>query len=257
MRLAKSLAGAAAIAAVALGGGSAMAMSTATIDATVNGAVWTLAGDTATAALPGFGAVSAVASVSPITQGEPFPYFGASAAAVAAAQAGTTFCAGAGGPLACDFDGFGVGDDEITQPNQSITLSWAVPASIVEIYLLDLFTNNPVTNDPFWTEQADITINGVTGSFFATATGGDRVGALVVTAADLIAQGLDVDLITSITFSAPDLGAACGATQNCNDFSVAGVKGVPIPLPGAVWLFGSGLLAMLGVGYTRRRRAAA
>ena len=30
-----------------------------------------------------------------------------------------------------------------------------------------------------------------------------------------------------------------------------------VPIPGAVWLFGSGLLALLGVGYTRRRQAAA
>ena len=244
MRIAKPLVGAAAIVALTLTAGNASALSV--IDGT-DATPWTFGpADTATATLPGFGAVSVVATGGALTQSQPFD-----------GNSTPSFCAAGGGSLACAQDGFGVGDDEVTQPDQSITVSWAVPASIVEIYLLDLFTNNPATNDPFWTEQADITINGVTGSFFATATGGDRVGALVVTAADLIAQGLDVDLITSITFSAPDLGAACGATQNCNDFSVAGVKGVPIPLPGAVWLFGSGLLAMLGVGYTRRRRAAA
>ena len=31
----------------------------------------------------------------------------------------------------------------------------------------------------------------------------------------------------------------------------------PVPIPGAVWLFGSGVLGLLGIGYTRRRRAAA
>jgi hypothetical protein len=32
---------------------------------------------------------------------------------------------------------------------------------------------------------------------------------------------------------------------------------VATPIPGAVWLFGSGVLGLLGIGYTRRRRAAA
>jgi len=31
----------------------------------------------------------------------------------------------------------------------------------------------------------------------------------------------------------------------------------PVPLPGAVWLFGSGVLGLLGIGYSRRRQAAA
>ena len=29
------------------------------------------------------------------------------------------------------------------------------------------------------------------------------------------------------------------------------------PIPGAVWLFGTGLLGLLGIGYTRRRQATA
>ena len=31
----------------------------------------------------------------------------------------------------------------------------------------------------------------------------------------------------------------------------------PVPIPGAVWLFGTGVLGLLGIGYTRRRQAAA
>ncbi len=30
-----------------------------------------------------------------------------------------------------------------------------------------------------------------------------------------------------------------------------------VPIPGAAWLFGSGVLGLLGIGYTRRRQAAA
>ncbi|MGF1641741.1 MAG: hypothetical protein ACFCUO_12395 [Rhodospirillales bacterium] len=30
-----------------------------------------------------------------------------------------------------------------------------------------------------------------------------------------------------------------------------------VPIPGAVWLFGTGLLGLLGIGYSRRRKAAA
>ncbi|MGF1640716.1 MAG: hypothetical protein ACFCUO_07180 [Rhodospirillales bacterium] len=250
MKLSRSVVGAAAIAAATLAAGNASAAFY--IDATVNGAVWSLVGNTATtiAPLPGVGTVTATASASPITQ----TTFDGNAAA-------TAFCAGGGGSLACQKDGFGVGDgdDEVTDPTQSITVSWANPVDITAIYLLDFFTNNPTTNDPSWTEQADITINGVTRSFFATATGGDTTGAFTITAVDLLAAGFvagDLSGVTQITFAAPSVqGCTLTGGVGCNDYAVAGVAAVP--LPGAVWLFGSGLLAMLGVGYTRRRKPAA
>ena len=248
MKLSRSVVGAAAIAAATLAAGNASAAFY--IDATVNGAVWSLVGNTATtiAPLPGVGTVTATASASPITQ----TTFDGNAAA-------TAFCAGGGGSLACQKDGFGVKDDEITDPSQSIVLSWTNPVTIAAIYLLDFFTNNLITNDPSWTEQADITINGVTRSFFATATGGDTTGAFTITAVDLLAAGFvagDLSGVTQITFAAPSVqGCTLTGGVGCNDYAVAGVAAVP--LPGAVWLFGSGLLAMLGVGYTRRRKPAA
>jgi hypothetical protein len=41
------------------------------------------------------------------------------------------------------------------------------------------------------------------------------------------------------------------------DYDDFGVIVTSTPIPGAAWLFGTGLLALLGVGYSRRRRAAA
>ena len=43
-----------------------------------------------------------------------------------------------------------------------------------------------------------------------------------------------------------------------NEYVATGITGfATTPIPGAVWLFGTGLLGLLGIGYTRRRRAAA
>ncbi|MGF1641939.1 MAG: hypothetical protein ACFCUO_13410 [Rhodospirillales bacterium] len=239
MTFTKSLIGAAAIAAVTLSAGNASAVFYA--DMTDNGAVWTLAGAGATtnAPLPGFGTVTATASASPITQtifdGNTVPAFVP--------------------PLAGLFDGFGVKDDEITDPGQSITVSWANPVNIVAIYLLDFFSNNSNSGDPSWTEEATITIGGVTATFDAVENV-NKTGDFTITAADLILQGINVNGVSSILFEAPSVtGCTLTDGKGCNDYAVAGIAAVP--LPGAVWLFGSGLLAMLGIGYTRRRRAAA
>ena len=45
------------------------------------------------------------------------------------------------------------------------------------------------------------------------------------------------------------------STDNALEWS--NMSTTPVPIPGAVWLFGSGVLGLLGIGYTRRRRAAA
>ena len=46
-------------------------------------------------------------------------------------------------------------------------------------------------------------------------------------------------------------------TGSTDGFDIAAFSVTPVPIPGAVWLFGSGVLGLLGVGYSRRRKAAA
>jgi hypothetical protein len=167
---------------------------------------------------------------------------------VSAAWCASLDCSNGGQP---NYDGFGVDDDEITQTAQSIVFSWENPLSIQNIYLLDIFDNNNASGDPSWTEVALITINGVSQSFFGTANVG-TTGELIITRADLISAGFTVANlagVTSILFEAPQV---CVDTA-CNDYAVAGISAVPIP--GAVWLFGSAMLGLLGIGYKRKAAA--
>ena len=157
-------------------------------------------------------------------------------------------------PLAGTFDGFGIGTDEITEggpPGESITVSWnGTAVSIVDIFILDLFAGT--STDPV-AEVVEIEFNG-NGTIKAFTAVGPNPGSgeLTISAAALSAAGLTPTGVTSIKFTAPGIGAS---PPQDNDYAVAGIHVVPIP--GAVWLFGSGVLGLLGIGYSRRRKAAA
>ena len=55
-------------------------------------------------------------------------------------------CLPGGAPLACDNDGFGIGDDEVTGENQSITLTFDGVVGFEKFYFLDLYYNVPTTD---------------------------------------------------------------------------------------------------------------
>ena len=44
-----------------------------------------------------------------------------------------------------------------------------------------------------------------------------------------------------------------GSDRDFNDVVIEVVNVAPVPIPGAAWLFGSGVLGLLGLGYSRRR----
>ena len=156
-------------------------------------------------------------------------------------------------PYACDGDGLGIygkngGDkDELSSvDNQTLTISGFGGISINLISFLDTFIEGSRPH----TEVASFFINDETMNH-------RHVSAIDATGTNGFVEwtGLLTN-VNSITFLV-DCGAfnsANNADRSCglNDFSVAAINAVPVPA--AVWLFGSGLIGLIGIA--RRRKAA-
>jgi hypothetical protein len=137
--------------------------------------------------------------------------------------------------LACDRDGLGIGDDEITQisTGESLTITFSDFVSITAIHLLDLFTGQSF-------EQALITHSG--GSFTINASEALGVG---LSGYALYAAGA---IVTNfLTFSGPNLFGDDGT----NDYALAALDVEAVPLPGALPLLLSGIA---GLAFASRRR---
>jgi len=204
--------------------------------------VWSGSGGGATASAP-YGSLTVDLSSNPpdslnFTQG----FDGTGAA---------TYCESGGGPLACDSDGVGVIDDEITNvdntptpPLQSITVNFSKQVKALSFHFLDLFFDDEL--DPEEQEAALVYANGNsadTRSFFAIdqfpLNGGYR---------EVLNPfgGLN---ISSLTFFANNTNDNVADP----DYALAGIEVQAVPLPAAGWLLLAGLG---GLGALRRFRKA-
>jgi len=129
--------------------------------------------------------------------------------------------------LACDGDGIGISNDEISSGTQSLTVTFSPPADVIDIYLLDLFNNNREQ------EVADITITG-DGSVYSI-DGGTDSGGFIIT-------GISQNNVTTITFE---------GIGKKSDFALAAIDVRGVSEPGTIALFGLGLLS---IGLMRRKR---
>ncbi|MEJ2142294.1 MAG: PEP-CTERM sorting domain-containing protein [Gammaproteobacteria bacterium] len=136
--------------------------------------------------------------------------------------------------LSCDGDGIGIGNDEISEQGntavaQSITVSFGSAVNVNNIYLLDLFGYESGTSasGSFLDIGEKAVINGITywslginnpGGFFSTNFSG---------------QGM-----SSIVFS--------GYDDFFSDYAIAAIDVSTVPLPGAIFLFGTALLGFMG-----------
>ena len=151
------------------------------------------------------------------------------------------------GPLACDWDGVGVENDEVTgafenYSGQTLVLEFATEVYISSFDFLDLYLN-PNDRDA---EQASVSIDG------AAPIVGDAVGS----------SG-DGGYLNLLALGGPILGrvieftAASGSEfwdDHNNDYALAGVAVSAVPVPAAAWLFGSALIGL--IGFSKRRKTA-
>lgn len=158
----------------------------------------------------------------------------------------TAPCVTGGGALACDSDGAGIVDDEISVAGytQKLTVFFenvagaAQEVRITGLQFLDFFLNGGTGE----VESAFVSVNnGPAMEFFASE-------AFVTDGAGHFAQDVDWNGVTSLTLWAGDNDGLANA-----DFALAALEVQAVPLPAAAWLLVAGVA---GLGLASRRRAA-
>jgi hypothetical protein len=163
--------------------------------------------------------------------------------------------------LSLSCDGIGVDDDEITGAvltgGEVLEVGFENPGKVTNLFFLDLYTSG------------DGNAEEITASFFDTS---DALIALVSSQAPMtntlssyanggyLAVAVNVDNVKYFRLSMTTRRSGSGADDMSNDAAWAGAtvepagaspEVVPMPIPAAVWLFGSALLGIAGIGYRR------
>jgi hypothetical protein len=128
-------------------------------------------------------------------------------------------------------------------------------------------SGNWVPFDPGAAFRLAIKTPGTSGTVFSSRNGDNGDGLdhmvtwLVATggASQETIDGQLVNILGRYIIAFEDLSGPLGpgSDRDFNDVVIEVVNVAPVPLPGAAWLFGSGVLGLLGIGYSRKRKAAA
>ena len=113
-------------------------------------------------------------------------------------------------------------------------------------------------NIPLPGSGAVFDITGLTADLVTTS--GDPVnGPFAVVGAGVVQANGDIQMSAILTNGVQYAVRVQGTTAGSSGGFYAGEIHLQqvVPIPGAVWLFGSGVLGLLGVGYSRRRQVAA
>lgn len=159
--------------------------------------------------------------------------------------------------LACQSDGLGIVDDELSNvdPPESLLIEASRPVVFSHLYVLDLFTN--ASGNSSESAIFDFGDDGTNDhELFATAPqgtgGGNRYGFYVYSPTLGPSDPGVYTALRLLVGAGNDVGAPDYALAGFEYTVVAGATS-PVPLPAAAWLFGSALLGVVGVGYRRRR----
>jgi len=132
---------------------------------------------------------------------------------------------------------YGYENDEI-EGVERLRIAFSTPVNLSRVFITDLFNEGYLERGAYRLNQGGSWI-----SFTALPehTPANSNGELTL----LIDPSV---LVSSITFWAP---GQLPLLNQRHEFSVAGIEtAAPVPIPGAMWLFGTGLLALVGL---RRR----
>jgi len=156
-------------------------------------------------------------------------------------------CQSNGGPLKCDLDGAGLTNDEISGltsvSGQTLTLNFDRAVRINSFDFLDLYDNSLNGNG---IEQARVSIDGST-PYLVDASGISGDGGYAKL--DLISLGVIGQNIQFTAFQGLPI-----QDDSDNDYAFAGVTVSAVPVPAAIWLFGTALIGL--AGFSKRRKAA-
>ncbi len=150
-------------------------------------------------------------------------------------------------PLACQLDGIGVRDDEISGGTQEeIRISFGSSLTLNAIYFLDLFT---ATNGQSQ-EQADFSWGGGTSGAGSSSVFAD-INETPNGDSGYLMHLLPNLNVAWISFTSPAISP--GDNLGVNDFSVAAIS--VVPLPAALPLYGSALAILGFLGWRRKQRS--
>ena len=134
--------------------------------------------------------------------------------------------------------GVGAGNDEISFPGESATLTFSSAVTISALYFLDLFRNPTGSPDA---EVVSVTADGGTASMFVAQEDFPGTGYGAFTGLSLTG--------TVFVFAPMQTNDGVGRP----DFALGGLDVAPVPLPAGVLLLGT---ALAGFGMARRRARA-
>ena len=140
-------------------------------------------------------------------------------------------------------DGIGISDDEITE-GEMLTVTFANPGTVKEIFYLDLYTHNGA-------EEITATFFDSSNAVIKSISSQSPAANTLSTSAHggYLAVAVNAPNVKYFELSMTNNRLGSGSDDGSNDAAWAGATVVPIPA--AVWLFGSALLGIAGIGYRR------